>query len=100
MSRKGDQNGKVDAGYLLARKTLDIFPRIPKRMRKAQHHLPAVRLAQRVSAITPLFCVEKMSDEKLNDMTSTYLGKNGQRRDSEQCRKESTKTVTLILLGQ
>ena len=40
---------------VLARKTPEIFPRIPKRMRKKQHHLPAARLAHLVMAITPLF---------------------------------------------
>jgi len=39
----------------LARKTPEIFPRTPKRMRKKQHHRPATRLAHLVMAITPLF---------------------------------------------
>jgi len=40
---------------VLARKTPESFPRIPKRMRKEQHHLPAARLAHLVMEITPLF---------------------------------------------
>lgn len=43
---------------VLARKTPEIFPRTPKRMRKKQQNRPAVRLAHRVIAITPLFCQE------------------------------------------
>jgi len=42
-------------GAGMARNTPESLPRTPKRMRKKQHHLPAVRLAQRVMAITPLF---------------------------------------------
>lgn len=45
--------GESDA---LARNTPDILPRTPKRIKKQQHILPAVRLAHRVIAITPLFC--------------------------------------------
>jgi hypothetical protein len=40
---------------ILARNTPESFPRTPKRMRKKQHHRPAVRLAHLVMAITPLF---------------------------------------------
>ena len=43
--------------YVLARKTPEILPRMPKRMRNAQQNLPAVRFAQRVMAITPLFYI-------------------------------------------
>ena len=42
-------------GFGMARKTPESLPRTPKRMRKAQHQRPAVRLAQRVIAMTPLF---------------------------------------------
>lgn len=40
----------------MARKTPEIFPKMPKRMRKKQHHRPAPRFAHRVIAMTPLFC--------------------------------------------
>lgn len=46
---------QTDARYSLARKNPLILPRMPNRMRKAQHQRPAERLAQRVMAITPLF---------------------------------------------
>lgn len=42
--------------YVLARKTPEILPRTPNRMRNIQQKRPAVRLAQRVMAMTPLFC--------------------------------------------
>ena len=43
-------------GHLLARKKPETLPRIPNSMRKPQHQRPAERLAQRVIAMTPLFC--------------------------------------------
>ena len=43
---------------ILARKTPEILPRTPKRMRKQQQKRPAVRFAQRVMAMTPLFCAK------------------------------------------
>lgn len=47
---KGEQKN------ILARKTPEIFPKTPKRIKKTQHHRPAPRFAHRVIAITPLFC--------------------------------------------
>jgi len=40
---------------LLARKIPESFPRIPKRRRNTQQIRPAVRLAHRVTTMTPLF---------------------------------------------
>ncbi len=48
-------------GLGMARKTPDIFPSTPNRIRKAQHQRPAERLAHLVIAITPLFCVRDES---------------------------------------
>jgi hypothetical protein len=42
-------------GFGIASKAPEILPKTPKRMRKTQHQRPAARLAQRVTAITPLF---------------------------------------------
>ncbi len=44
-----------DLRNVLAKKTPEILPRTPNRMRNRQQNRPAVRLAQRVIAITPLF---------------------------------------------
>jgi hypothetical protein len=41
--------------HALARKTPEILPRTPYKIKNAQHHLPAPRLAHRVIAMTPLF---------------------------------------------
>lgn len=51
-----EEYGRMD---VLARKTPEILPRTPKRMRKTQHHLPAPRLAHLVTAITPLFFIRQ-----------------------------------------
>ena len=48
-------NTATFARNVLAKKTPDIFPRTPNRMRKRQQKRPAVRFAQRVIAMTPLF---------------------------------------------
>lgn len=42
-------------GSGIAKKTPESLPRMPKTIRKKQHHRPAPRFAQRVMAITPLF---------------------------------------------
>jgi hypothetical protein len=47
--------------YVLAKKTPEIFPSTPKRMRNMQQKRPAARLAQRVIAMTPLFCGKEVS---------------------------------------
>jgi hypothetical protein len=44
--------------HALAKKTPEIFPRTPNRIRKTQHQRPADRFAQRVITITPLFCAK------------------------------------------
>ena len=46
-----------DYSDALARKTPEILPSTPNNMRKAQQKRPAVRFAQRVMAMTPLFCM-------------------------------------------
>lgn len=52
---RGESRERKDG---LARKTPDILPRTPKSMRNKQQKRPAVRFAQRVIAITPLFCAK------------------------------------------
>ena len=50
--------GTAEVHHVLAKKTPEIFPRTPNRIRKRQQKRPAVRFAQRVIAITPLFCAK------------------------------------------
>lgn len=80
--------------HSLARKTPEIFPRTPNKMRKTQHHLPAERLAQRVMAMTPLFYTTFRRDN-YTIAQLTHLCKDWQWGNGEQCWDETSKPITL-----
>lgn len=82
-------------GDVLARKTPDILPRTPNRMRKTQQNRPAVRFAHRVIAMTPLFCSISMSTERHTIHNAIYLGKDRQGRDCKESRQEAANAIAL-----
>lgn len=89
--------------YLLARKTPDILPRTPKRIKKKQHHLPAVMFAHRVMAMTPLFWLNNgksvsMDIHITSQLYDAHLGEDRQGGNGKQSRKETSDAVALFVM--
>lgn len=85
---------KKEREGLLARKTPEILPRMPKRRRKKQQNRPALRFAHRVIAMTPLFLSKRLLFSRRHKWVNfTYLREDGQRRYSEKCGNKSADAI-------
>ena len=68
---------EIATGNALARKTPDILPRMPNRIKNTQHQRPAERLAHLVMAMTPLFCRYRFASlNVISRVCGAYLGKD------------------------